>query len=71
MMDKVGKIELERPAGRQTNDLPHGVQVDRLAVRREPHDLVFVAVVRKTEVLSQTLVEDAERMGEVHTSLCE
>ena len=37
----------------------------RLPVRREPHDLVLVAVLREPQVLGQRLVEDAERVREV------
>ena len=35
-----------------------------LAIGREPHDLVLVAIVRKAQILGQRLVEDAERMRE-------
>ena len=38
---------------------------DGLAIGREPHDLVLVAVVRKAEILRERLVEDAERMREI------
>ena len=39
--------------------------IGRLAVRREPHDLVLVAVMRKAEILRQRLIEDAERVREI------
>src|SRR5262249_32420428 len=36
------------------------------AVGGEPHNLVFIAVVRKAEILRQRLVENSQRMREVH-----
>src|SRR5438876_11761210 len=39
-----------------------------LPIGRQAHDLVLVAVMRKTEVLRQRLIEDAERMCEIHLS---
>src|SRR5437868_2433667 len=38
----------------------------RRAIRRKPHHFVFIAVMRKSEVLSDCLVEDAERMRKQH-----
>src|ERR1035437_486172 len=68
-MEEVTEIELERAIGHQTNDLPHGVQVDRPAIGGEAHYLVFVAVVRKSEILGQRLIENSERMREVHAAV--
>ena len=69
VMAEIVEIELERAIGHQTNDLAHGVQIDRPAIGREAHHLVFVAVVRKAEILGQRLIEDAERMREVHAAV--
>src|SRR5205809_715890 len=46
------------------HDLPELVQNLRLAVWREPHHLVLVAVLQETEVLGHRGVEDANRVRE-------
>ena len=53
------------PSSCSLHDPAHLVQIPRLAVRREPHHLVFVAVMRKAEILRQRLVKDAERMRKI------
>ena len=46
------------------HDVAHRLEHLGLAVRREAHDLVLVAVVRETEELREGGVEDAERVRE-------
>ena len=40
-----------------------------LAVRRQPHDFVFISVVRKSEILGHRLVENAERMRKIYAAV--
>ena len=47
----------------QLHDLAHLGQEIGLAVGRQSHDLVFVAVIGKAQVLREGLVEDTERVG--------
>src|SRR5581483_11822632 len=68
-MAKVSEIETERFALPRHDHFAQGIDLGRLPVRREPHDLVFVAVMREAEVLRERLVEDPERMREVHLVL--
>ena len=63
MMPEIGEIERIAAIG-LSDDLAHGVHEGGLAVRRKPHDLVLVAVMRKAEILGERLIEDAERMRE-------
>ena len=65
VMAEVVEVELEGPVVAQPHDLAHRVEVARLAVGREAHHLVLVAVVREAQVLRERLVEDAERVREV------
>ena len=69
VMAKIGEIELVSTIGSKPYDLSHGVHECRLAIGREPHDLVLVAVMRKAEILRQRLIKDAERMREIHASV--
>src|SRR5205823_1035870 len=63
---EVRQVELE-PAARlevdQGFDLTH---VTRFAVRREAHDLEFVAVVREAEILREREIQQPERVRKVH-----
>ena len=68
-MAKICEIELVGSIGSKPYDLSHGVHECRLAIGREAHDLVFVAVMRKAQILRQRLIEDAERMREIHASV--
>ena len=52
------------------NELAHGIEVGRLTVWSEPHDLVLVAVVRKAEILRERLVEYPERVRKIHPLRC-
>ena len=47
VMAKIGEIELVSSIGLEPHDLAHGIHECRLAVGREAHDLVLVAVMRK------------------------
>ena len=69
VMAEVAQVELEGAVVLELHDLPHRVDEARLAVGREPHHLVLVAVVREAEILRQRLVEDAERMREVDAAV--
>ena len=66
---EVGEIERKSAVPRQPHDPAHLVEVTRLAIGREPHHLVLVAVVRKTDELRDRLVEHAERMRERHPAI--
>src|SRR2546426_7062927 len=68
-MTKIIKIERESAILGQLDDLAHRWLACRRSVRREAHDLVFVAVIGKAEILGQGLVEDAERMREMDPPL--
>ena len=57
------------PSGVQAHDLAHGIHEGGPAVRREAHDLVLVAVMRKTEILRESLVKNAERMREKYSAV--
>ena len=65
MMAKIIQIQTEGAVFLKFNDPPHLMQQTRLAVGRKPHDLVFIAVIRKTKVLRQRLIKDAEGMREI------
>src|SRR5256885_10087703 len=67
-MTKVVKIELKAAVTPRSHELTQCVDMLGLPIGRQAHYLVLVAVTRKTEVLRQRLVEDAERMWEIHLS---
>ena len=69
MVAKILEVELEGAVGQERHDLAHGIEVRRLAIRRKPHHLVFVAIMGKAEILRQRLVEDAERMRKIHAAV--
>ena len=68
-MAEIRKIELKAPVRLKPHDLAHGIQERRLAVRREPHDFVLVAIMRKAQILRERLIEDAKRMRKKHASI--
>src|SRR5262245_2657433 len=68
-MAKICQIELISSFGSKLYDLAHGVHECRLAVGRESHDFVFVAVVGETQILRERLVEDPERVWEIHAAI--
>ena len=66
VVTEVTQRELERAVGPELHDAAHLGHVARLAVRREAHHLVLIAIVRKAEELGDRLIEDAERVREEH-----
>ena len=68
VMTEVVQIEAERAVGMQGNQLFYLVPATRIAVGGEPHQFVFVAVMREAEILGHGLVEDAERMRKQDTA---
>ena len=69
VMPEAVEVQPKAPALLQRHDLAHRVEIRRLAVRRQSHHLVFVAVVRKAEELRDRLVEDAERVRKIDALL--
>ena len=65
MMPEIIQVQPERSVGQEMNKLAHVLEVRRLAVWSEPHHLVFVAVVRKSEILRKRLVEHPERVRKI------
>jgi hypothetical protein len=53
-------------ARRERHEAREAIGVTGGAVRRQPHDLVLVAVVREAQVLRERQVEQAERVREEH-----
>src|SRR6516162_7848088 len=64
-MPEESKIQPERSVRLDAEDFAHGVQIERPAVSSKAHHFVFVAVMKKAQVLGQGRVKDAERVGEV------
>jgi hypothetical protein len=62
-----GKIEIQAKAAAvlQPHEFPHLCHKARLPVRREPHHLVFISVMRKPQILGHGLVEDSQRVGKI------
>src|SRR5262245_9990500 len=65
MMAEIIKVQPEGSIRQETDKLSHAFEIRCFAVWREPHHLVFVAVVRESEILRQRLVEDAERVRKI------
>src|SRR5262245_9122962 len=65
MMSEILQIEREAALVLEREDVAHVAEEARPSVWRQPHDFVFVAIVRKAEKLRDRLIEDAERVGEV------
>src|ERR1044071_5745078 len=61
-MPEILQVESIRSARLEPDDAAHRIEMRRLSVRREAHDFVLVAVMRKAQILGQRLIEDAERM---------
>ncbi len=63
-------LHAERAVGPQVEQvLTDGVGVDRLPVRREPHELVLARVHPEAAEVGERGVEEAERVGEVELAL--
>src|SRR5262245_38541173 len=63
------QIELKAAVWKHAHKLAHGAQERGAAVRREPHHLVLVAIMRKPKILRECLIEDAERMWEIYSAI--
>jgi hypothetical protein len=59
------RIEGEGPVRQQVDDLAHAGQLGRLAVGRQPHDLVLVAIAPEPQELGEGLVEEPHRVWKV------
>src|SRR5205085_12621252 len=59
LMNEVDEIKFERAVCGQANYLSHSISVNGPPVRIKPHDLVFVAIMRKAEILGQRVIKDA------------
>ena len=66
---EIAQIEGEAAVVLEPDDLLHLLDVARLAIGREAHHLVLVAVVREADELRHRLVEDAQRMREVDAAV--
>src|SRR5690349_285226 len=51
------------------SDFSHRIESRRTTIRRKPHHLVLVTVMGESEILSDGLIENTERMWKVHTPL--
>src|ERR1700753_1068355 len=60
------QIEPEKPVGPELKDLPQPVHIDGFAVWRQPHDLVFIAIMREPEQLSKRGIEKTDAMRKVY-----
>ena len=69
MMAEEFQIELEATPGEQAHNLAHGVDQQGTAVRRKPHHLVLIAIMRKAEILRERLIENTERMRKIHAAM--
>src|SRR5262245_16267523 len=67
MAEKI-KVQPEGPIRQKAYQLAHVPEVGRFAVWSESHHLVFVAVVRETEILRERLVEYPERVRKIDPS---
>lgn len=65
MVDKVVEVEFKAAVTADAHNLAHLVQIDRLAIGRQAHNLALVAIFGEAEPLGDRGVEDAERVGEV------
>ncbi len=69
MMAKVVQVEFEQPARLQAHEPTQPVKINRAAIGRQPHYLVFVAILREPEITRQSLVKDAERVRKKNSSV--
>src|SRR5436305_1014618 len=63
MMSEITEIQSECAVVAQQHDTPQLIHEPRLAIGRQPHDLVLVSIMRKAKILGYCLIEDTERMG--------
>jgi hypothetical protein len=69
MVAEEAQIETERSVVLKHHNLAHLGEVLRFAVWGKAHDFVFVPVVRESQVLSERLVKNAQRMWEINLVL--
>ncbi len=69
MVAKEFQIKLELTCREQAHNLAHGLDEQGMAIRRKAHHLVFVAIMRKSEVLRECLIENTERMRKIHAAM--
>ena len=68
-MTEEAQVEREGTVVPRRHDLLHEVGEARLAIGRQPHHLVLVAIVREADELRHRLVEHAQRMREVDAAV--
>ena len=68
-MAEIAQIQLELPIVRNLNQPAHLPDELRLAIRRQSHHLVFVAVVGEADKLCDCGIENSERVREVNPIL--
>ncbi len=56
------ELEIDSSAIRRPHHLAHQIEKCRLAIRREAHDLVLIAIFGKSEVLSERGVRESQRI---------
>ena len=66
---EVGEVQFEAAVANEFHDAAHLRQEAWRSVGRQPHHFVFVAVMRKAEILRDRLIENAERMREQRPAL--
>ena len=69
MMAEIFQVERKAAVIEQRNELFHFLSAGWIAVGGKPHQLVFVAIMGKAEILGHGLVEDAERMRKQHAAV--
>src|SRR5947209_15708905 len=65
-MHKVIQVQLEASLRPELHEAIEKVLVDRTSIRRQAHDLAFVAVAGVTDELAHHRVKDAQRVREQH-----
>ena len=68
-MPEVAQVECKGAVVPEANDLLHLLDIGRLAVGREAHDLVLVAVMREADELGHRLVENAQRVRKIDATV--
>ena len=69
MVTKICGVELEGSAISEEHKFAHLFQVFGLAIGCQPHDFIFISVMRKANVLRQRLIEHAQRMWEINSAV--
>src|SRR3972149_3742707 len=68
-MTKVREVQTKSPVVLQVHDATHLVQVTRFAIGCESHHLVFIAVVRESQVLGHRLIKNSQGMRKIDFAL--